>query len=296
MRSRRGFTLIELMVALLLLTAVVGSIYKLLVATQRVSRAQSEHVNMQANMRAGAFIVPAELRAIGYDVFPPSTVVPDIEDMQATSITFRAQRSAGIICQVNAGQVVVDTTTNYSSLRAPNTSPTDSIMLFVDGDPTISTDDRWVSRAITATSTTTCPSGAAARSFTVGADFNATGDPIPQTSITIGSPMRTFEGMQYSLYQSGSEYYLGAKSVNDASATRQPVLGPLSSNNGFNLAYYDQSGTAITGNTATDHANVRTIQVTFVSVSDQNVTTSGYGTQQQAVDSVVALVQLRNMR
>ena len=38
MRNRKGYTLIELMVALVILLAVTGSIYKLLVSSQRLSR------------------------------------------------------------------------------------------------------------------------------------------------------------------------------------------------------------------------------------------------------------------
>lgn len=298
MTQRRGFTLIELLVALVLLTIVLGAIYKLLNTTQRVSRAQAERIDMQSNMRAGTLIVPAELLSIGFDSVPAAAangpIVPDLQSIQPNSVQFRAYRSLGIVCQVNTvpNQLVVSTAANYSELRAPVASPRDSLMIYVENDPTTIADDRWVSRPIASVGATTCPGGSAARVFTTA--FDAVNDPVPPAQITAGSPLRTFEDMEYSLYQDANGlYYLGARSASDPLATRQPVLGPLSSN-GFHLEYYDRDGTQITGNTLTDRRNVRTIRLTLVGVSSQAITSNGYSAQQQAVDSVVTLVQLRN--
>jgi len=309
MNPRRGYTLVELLVALLLLTIVLGAIYRLLNNTQRVSRAQAEHVDMQSNMRAGTLIVPAELRAIGFDSVPLGTadaIVPDLQSLQANSIRFRAVRSLGFICQIiNPDFVVVDTTTvgNYSQLRLP-VAGQDSLMVFVEKNTSTTGDDRWVSRGIQAIAGATCPvSGHLGLSFRVpGGSFNVTAppasapDPLTSAELTVGSPVRTFEVMEYSLYQDASgPYYLGARSVSSGAAI-QPVLGPLKPppDGGFRLDYFDEIGNAITTTTPADKRNVRAIQVTLIGVSTQPVTTSGYGTQQQAVDSVVTLVQLRN--
>lgn len=170
-------------------------------------------------------------------------------------------------------------------------------MVFVEGDPTTTLDDRWVSRPITSVGAATCPtSGNQAWSFqTSFAVTSPSNDPVTNAQITVGSPVRTFEVMEYQLYSDASgKYYLGAVSVSNSAAV-QPVLGPLSSD-GFRLTYYDSAGTSISTPTSTlpDRQKVRAIQVTLVGVSTQAVTASGYGTQQQAVDSVVTLVQLRN--
>jgi prepilin-type N-terminal cleavage/methylation domain-containing protein len=298
MNTRRGFTLVELLVALVLLTIVLGAIYGMLNNTQRISRAQAEHIDMQSNMRAGTLIVPGELRAIGFDSIPTVGIVPDLEALLPTSVQFRAFRSLGMVCQVLTGpdRLVVDTTAvaNYTQLRGPFASPRDSLMVFVEGDPTTTLDDRWVSRGITSVGTATCPNGDGARSFQTSFAVTApSNDPVTSTQITVGSPIRTFELMEYRLYLDASgHYYLGALSVSNGDAV-QPVLGPLSSN-GFHLTYYDSAGTAISTSTLADRQKVRAIQVALVGVSTQAVTSSGYGTQQQAVDSVVTLVQLRN--
>ena len=62
MRYRRGFTLVEILVSLVVMVIVTGAIYKMLTSSQRLSRAQAERVSLQSNVRSGALIVPAELR------------------------------------------------------------------------------------------------------------------------------------------------------------------------------------------------------------------------------------------
>src|SRR6185295_12727343 len=67
MTSRRGFTLVELIITLVLMLMVAGVTYGLLVNNQRVSRAQTSQVSLQDNVRSGALILGNELREIGYD-------------------------------------------------------------------------------------------------------------------------------------------------------------------------------------------------------------------------------------
>ena len=62
--SRRGFTLIELMIGLLLMTLIGTVIFKLLQSEQRVSTAQAERMMLQASVRTGALVVPTELREL----------------------------------------------------------------------------------------------------------------------------------------------------------------------------------------------------------------------------------------
>ena len=304
MNPRRGFTLMELLVALLLLTIVLGAVYRLLNNTQRISRAQAEHIDMQSNMRAGALMVPAELRAIGYDRVPLGTadsLVPDLQDLQANSVRFRAVRSVGFICQISGtNQLLVDTSAAGGASQLRNAvANQDSLMIFVEGSPDLTSDDRWVSRGISslngggACPTTGNPGLWFTTPLAVTSPPASAADPLTSAQLTVGSPVRTFEVMVDSLYQDASgQYYLGARSASSLGAI-QPILGPLSAN-GFRLDYFDSSGTAITTNTAADRRHVRAIQVTLIGVSSQNVTSSGYGAQQQAVDSVVTLVQLRN--
>ena len=64
MRPRRGFTLVEVMIALVILGIVTGAIYRLLDANRRIAVAQAEQVMLQSNVRTGSLIVPNELREL----------------------------------------------------------------------------------------------------------------------------------------------------------------------------------------------------------------------------------------
>ncbi len=319
MPSRRGFTLVELLVAMVVLTIVAAAMYGLLLSTQRVSRAQTERIDMQANMRAGSLIVPAELREIGFDTtFAPGAgpvfranpnsidhVRSDILEMSPSRIRFRAVRGSGVICLVTANSITVSLTQNVSGYRPP--TPNDDVTIFVDRDVTTGADDRWITRDIAGYAASGCPGplwpglGAlvAVASFSNGAT-----DPVNAADITVGSPVRITEIMEYSLYvDADGRNYLGAESISGGGG-RQPMLGPLAAN-GFNLQYLNSAGNVIncadpcsgTGVGSADLAArraVRSIRVTLASVSDENVAPTGGSTPRQLTDSVVTLVTLRN--
>jgi prepilin-type N-terminal cleavage/methylation domain-containing protein len=323
MRSRRGFTLVELLVAIVVLTIVLGGIYNLLLNTQRVSKAQAEQMDMQSNMRAGTLILPTELRETGYDTtYLPAagglagsaaTVQSDILAMGPTSIRIRAVRRSGVICAVGANTVTVFGNWNASGYRAPTAN--DDVTIFVDGSTTTGADDRWITRDLTGITTAgincpalgTTPAGAGTRleMLSFAAFIPGGTDPVTSAQITLGSPVRVNEVMEYSLYTDATDgkSYLGAQSISNG-GNRQPVLGPLDPNNGFNLTYLDRDGNQIAcaapcngGFGSADmqaRRRVRAIRISVVAVSDENVNRSGYGANQQLRDSVVTLVTLRN--
>ena len=99
MRNHRGFSLVELLVVLVIMTIVTGGIYKLLNSTQRISRAQTERIDLQSNVRSASIVVPNELREINnvLGAALPSTQV-DILAKSDTSITYRAMRGLGFVC------------------------------------------------------------------------------------------------------------------------------------------------------------------------------------------------------
>ena len=149
MTSRRGFTLVELLVALVLLTIVGGVIIRLLASSQRLSRQQSEQVLLQGNVRTGALLVPAELRELAV-----GATTTDLVSMGATDVTYRALRASGVACQVTAGapgsvRLRRSVYFGYRTLAATR----DSLLIFMDNDPNLTTDDRWSAFAVTGTPT-----------------------------------------------------------------------------------------------------------------------------------------------
>src|SRR5438093_1988928 len=90
--TRRGFTLIELMIALVLLGLVSAAVYKVLVNNQRIYLAQTQTIDLNQNMRAAAAILPAELREL-------DAADGDILAMGPDSIRIRAMRQLAFVCQ-----------------------------------------------------------------------------------------------------------------------------------------------------------------------------------------------------
>ena len=159
--GRRGFTLVELMVALVLVVAVCGVTYALLAQNQRVSRSQVEHAGLQDAVRAGALVIASELKEIGYDSIPDeaglgtaATVSPDLLVMMPGRLEYKAMRGIGFTCAApSLGQLRLRRAT-LIGLRQPEVG--DSITAHVEGDSTTGADDAWVHAGITGVSTALC--------------------------------------------------------------------------------------------------------------------------------------------
>src|SRR5262249_26957688 len=171
--GRRGFTLIEMMVGLVLVLAVGGVTYALLTHNQRVSRSQVEHAGLQDAVRSGALVVANELREIGYDSIPAeaglgvaATVSPDLLIMLPGRLEYKAMRGLGFTCAApGPGQLRLRRAT-ILGLRQPEAG--DSITAHVEGDSTTGTDDAWVHAGVTGVSVGLCDDGSPAIVLAVG--------------------------------------------------------------------------------------------------------------------------------
>lgn len=285
MRNHRGFTLIELLVGLVIMLVVTGAIYTMLNTTQRVSRAQAERTDLQSNMRAGAIVIPNELREIntveGAAVGGPQV---DILAQSATSITYRAMRGMGYVCQTPTISEVRIRASTWTGLRNP-VAIRDSAYVFLEGpDPDASIDDDWQPVRISQVNPASDCGGVLAYAFTINPTVAAL------TSVPVGTPVRLYEVMELSLYANGGQSWLGARSVSAPEASPQPVLGPLVDGNGLAFEYLDKNGAA----TATA-GDIKSVRLTIRGISDNAITTGGAsGTMQKVQDVLVSEVQLRN--
>ena len=289
MRNQRGFTLVEIMIALVVMLLVTAGLYKLLNTTQKLSRAQAEQSMLQSNVRSGALVVPNEFREL-------NTVVGGIADqndiiaLSANDITYRAMRGFGIACGATAAGNTIriygsaSVTQPFSGYRDPQATR-DGVYIFTEGaDPLHASDDVWIRRTITAVAASVCPVAGNPPGITLTLDAA-----VP--ALPAGTPVRTFEVMQLQLYtDAAGDSWLGARSVNVAGSVIQPLLGPLTVGNGFELAYFDANNAA----TAVKE-NVKSISVTIRGLSDQLVNGgTGGGTMAYAHDSLATRVLLRN--
>lgn len=273
--DRRGFTLIELLITLVIVSFVALGISRVFVTQQRLTQAQVEQANLQANVRLGGTALLGELIQIGAGA-PGGN---DLIAWTANSLTYRALRGGGIACQVTANEVRILQSPSY--LARPIVPGRDSLLLFVENSPSISSDDSWIAVPITAVNNASSCGASAARalSTTIG---------IALGNIVLNAPVEIYEVMQVAQVTNGGRNWLGARSVS-AGGALQPVVGPLATN-GLSFAYFDSLG-----NTTATAAQVRSIRVTLRGVSEDAVRQAGTAsTVQNLQDSVVFQVAVRN--
>ena len=297
---RRGFTLVEVMVALVLLGMVSVVLYQTLISTQRVTDALHQRGNLQSGLRAGGLTVPSELQQLTIGSASTLDSVTDISAITDTSITYRAMRGFYTLCQSTTDAT---TLTAVRVLPSPFTSEyrtpasTDSALVFWEGDTLSTYDDTWIPVGISGVATTTCSYPSSPASTKVAYTIGLTGSGIPSAyalaRLYPGAPIRTFETNELLLYGSGGSEWLGL-SVNGGSA--EPVLGPLAPTSGtvygFQLTYYDSTGSALAA-TSANIPKIRTIGVMLRGVTSSQVAAAGR-TRSLIYDSLMAVVTLRN--
>ena len=317
MTTRRGFTLVELLIGLILLIAVGAVTYQLLVNTQRVSRSQSQHIGMQDNGRSGALIVANELREQGYDQvtaaglakmvtdgnLPGNALLAgtnsDLRAIGPDSITYRAPRGIGFMCNftqtgATTADVVVynanNDTRKWNAYRSLTT--TDSLMLFVENNAKTAVDDMWLTVGLTANqSAQNCPDGTPGIRFRIQIPAAVGITAVGLVAATpFGNPVRAFELMQIRSYTSSGKAWLGMRTRPlTVGTTLEPVVGPLSGTaEGLTFVFKDANN-----NNTTVADNVRSVQVSLQPMSDEMVRTTGKYAMMD-LDTVTTRVSLRN--
>jgi prepilin-type N-terminal cleavage/methylation domain-containing protein len=285
--TRRGFTLVELLIALLLLGIVTAAFYGSLTTNQRAYQKQTQVIDLQQNMRAATAILPSELREI-------DASEGDIGAMSATSITFRAHRWMGFICTAPVMPFATNPAATFMTVRrdpfygrTPINTATDVMFVRYEGDDGTRKDDGWAQAIPTVVVNGACLDGKPG--FVVNMNLNLGSKPNISGGITNGSPVLGYETVTYGLYQppGSADWFIGLTTNNG----QQPLIGPLLPN-GLSLTYYDSTG-AVTA----VRDSVARVDIVVRALTNQQVrSTTGASTLARVVDSVRTSVALRNNR
>jgi len=294
--SRRGFTMIELLVALVLLGIVSTAIYRVLVNNQRLYMAQTQRIDLSQNIRAANTILSAEFREL--DAFDG-----DIVAMGPDSVVIRGMRWLSFVCVppvlsgVNAGNQMtirgrqVGDPMFFGSRYINET--TDSLLIYLDGNQTTRLDDYYVPARLSATpGNQQCPAVGAVPAQP-GTRIVFDGNFIAGTNlagaITVGAPVRGFERVKYRLYQPSGDtsWYVGFQ---PGGQTIQPLIGPLLTN-GLTFQYFNAAGAVTAVRT-----QVARIDVTVRARTTAQVRAGGQAARRAIVDSITFSVALRNNR
>ena len=276
-RSRGGLTLAEIMIALALTLVVAGTLYSLLISTQRTTRAQSRRVELQSNLRAGSLIVLSELRELA-GVPGGSAIQNDILVARSTALVYRAMRGLGFVCDVSGATAIRIARSTFSGHRDPQAGR-DEALVFVAGAGADGSEDRWLATGISSVATSASCPGSAGPGITLT---------VPSSGLTAGleagTPVRITEVMELRLYESEGRSWLGARSVSSGEAI-QPLVGPLTTGSGFRLEYLDAAGTPVA-----DPTGIRSIRIALRGSAEGG----GWGNGAPVEEELRAQVMLRN--
>jgi prepilin-type N-terminal cleavage/methylation domain-containing protein len=245
LHDRRGMTLAECLIALLVSLVLIAAIDATLVAGQRFSRASAATRGLRQNLRAAAAVLRAELAS-------SSPAAGDLHAISDSAVTLRAVRLSGIACAIQPGGRIVLADSLLSQLRAAD--PTrDSARVFRAGNALTATDDRWIAGAVTHTGRGTCPGGGAATTITI------TGTASDLSGLGAPAPVVIFETDEYRRYRDATGlWWLGVRGWSASGwAAMSPIAGPLATSSGLRFAWFDTTGTSTSVPASVSSADVQ---------------------------------------
>jgi prepilin-type N-terminal cleavage/methylation domain-containing protein len=308
--GRRGFSVVELMVVIVLLGIVMGSLMGVISKQQRFYRGAREIMETRGSVRQGIEVLRAELRgasSVGGDLYP--------NQLNETSIELRSTTGSSVICSIPAiggnGLVVppagqLGTTANPGgvlSMWRDEPQIGDSVLIYDAGPLGDVDDDSWTPlREITGVAPVV---GACGGTPFVTADdagksgYALTVSPALTITIPVGTPIRVFRRVRYELFQaSDARWYLG---FSECQPSRSPVCSPLEAVSGpyRPLSQVGQSGVGfyyydVNGAPTTNPALVAKIDVAVRGQSEQ--VTSPTAVQPYFRDSSRVSIGLRNRK
>lgn len=249
---RRGFTLVELLIVIVLGGVVLAATFQVLVRNQQIYTAQSATVMGQQTVRGAVELLSSEIREVSTGGDP--TLGSDLLLMESDRIRMRVMRKVAIVCGVdNTDPLLVE-----ASVMGADFGVGDSVLVHADGedDP----DDHFWSRGVV--SALPSPGTPANCGGEPSAHLEVDGLIPPITGanqVASGSLLRSFETIEYAPVLVDGETYLGRAT---GGGTPEPLIGPIADAGGLRFDFRDTDG-----NPATDPTSVRTIRVTVRTVS-----------------------------
>lgn len=253
--SRRGFTLVELLIVIVLLSIVVGGIMNVILKQQQFYTGSATVMDARASVRQGVNALQADLRVL-------SPKDSDIYSMGASFIQFRQAVGASTVCSINSAQsftVPGMSLAQKNGLTAWLATPVtgDSVLIYDTQNTPALKDDAWRPLELSANAApgATCPvtTGLTTSTDTVTGGWTFSLSQAMSGTITTGSAIRIFRPARYQLYQAAdNNWYLGfsdyVRTRTPAWSTLQPVSGPYAAGGttaaGVQFAYFDSTGAA----------------------------------------------------
>jgi prepilin-type N-terminal cleavage/methylation domain-containing protein len=254
-RARAGFTIPELLVALVMFALVAGALSAVMTSQFRMYGRTQEATRVQRDLRTGLSLLPSDLRGA-------SRAAGDLTLLVDSAIQLRATLGASVACaKPSATELDLpprDLARNVLTQWYADPRAGDSVLVYDDGVSFGPEDDSWLARRIV--SLDPAPAGTC-----VGAPFTdpvldppatkprlrlTLADPLP-AGVRVGAPVRFMRSVRYSLYRppsAGDRWYLGYREyIGGAWGDPEPIAGPFEAyaaagRTGIGFAYYDSTG------------------------------------------------------
>ncbi|HVE78650.1 MAG TPA: type II secretion system protein [Gemmatimonadaceae bacterium] len=301
---RGGFTLVELLFAIVILTIVTGAILGVLQRQQRFYRGAREIIEARRELRRGSNNMALDLRGLSPASVPNGSLTGrgDIREITDTSITFLTTTGTSVICTLFQATSQIGlppaTLTQGNLLSNFVTAPVvgDSIAVYAEGNSGAANDGytfHRISAVTLSTAAATCP---AASGFTTATDLVRPTYLLtvvgynPQTFI-VGAPVRILKRARYAFRRhTDGLWYLGYSEctmnlpATDACATGlEPVAGPYRpysttpGESGLTFSYSDRNGNAVNPAAATIARinSIAAIEVTTRGATSGSATLAG---------------------
>jgi prepilin-type N-terminal cleavage/methylation domain-containing protein len=321
---RRGMTLVEIMVSLVLLGIVSGVIMRVIMRQQRFYQGVNQIMTQRSQLRQATAVLPVDLRSL-------SSIGDDILVATDSSIEFNVNVGTGAVCAIvdtkNRVAMPPDTLDSGQDITSwfgyPEPKPDDddvaySVYIYDDSVTLGNEDDYWKrykldkihhDGAQCLTTYTTIGDAGKLRPILEVSDPDGfvdpvTGGPLSQY-IGIGAPVRVTRQVKYDLYkETDGKWYLGFARYlkTNAYEAPSPVSGPYDpygSAPGVAFRYYDVDGNEIASGADRDtRRKIARIDLIVRARTAANVRAAGIqgGLNQQYRDSLAVSVMLRNRR
>jgi hypothetical protein len=273
--SRKGTSLFELMVALVLTGLLAALTWSILAAAAFRLRDRSERISMDHALRVAAGAARAALEPLGRD----SAAGADLLAAEPDGFVARATRGVGVLCAAAPDELSARAGPGWwVALRAP-VAGRDSLLV-----GTVRAPWHWIALELPADPVPgRCPDGSPAIRFAVSVP------PAALAALGPGSPIHVFEDVELKVYTSGAAGWVGLRALATGESI-QPLAGPFGTA-GLQVAYAGRSGapTVLPGGVAS----------ALIRLGAFTERAGGVGMarlDRVAPDSVALFVALRNLR
>jgi prepilin-type N-terminal cleavage/methylation domain-containing protein len=230
LRRRSGFTLVELMVALVIAGFIMATVFQILTGQSRVTAVQGAREETQQNLRGALEIVSSDLRA---------AIPQGVLAAEARSITFMQPRAWGLVCGSGSANTVDAIFPSTQGLDAFNPGTASGVAINVGS--TAAPD--WQPRTLATWAVVTgvqqfgAGEGGLCAAPSMGSAGGVVSVEITATGIGAWAAQRReivlYSLTRYEVAQVGEDWWLHRSSGWDgAGFTMQPLAGPLAEVNG----------------------------------------------------------------